>query len=207
MPRVLALLAACAALAVLGATVATGDSRGVGVVCGPAGSHTIASTATARVYSLGKSVYACVRQSKTSYRLGATGICIGTQRAAPFALAKDQVAYGLTECGVDSSSTQIDVRNLTTGKLLTSDPDVNAALVEAYGVVTSLVVKADGAVAWIATESSLGNHARVTQVWRHDRRGLVMLDSGSGVKPASLKLHRSRLRWRHGSQTRRSSLK
>lgn len=168
--------------------------------------NVIARDSVAVVYSSGGSAYACANSAGKTYKLGTTGICIGVRRASPFTLAREVVAYGLTECGVDASSTQVVALNLATGKTLRNDPDVSIAPPEAYGSVTSLVVKADGSDAWIATDRSLGSGVRIVQVWRHDRHGLTRLDSGLRVSLGSLKLSRSRLTWRNGSATRHASL-
>jgi hypothetical protein len=152
-------------------------------------------------------VYGCLNPSGTPYKLGSATLCIGTTHAGPFALAGNDVAYGADTCGVDTSSTQVVVRSLSSGRTVRTAPATSAPLVEQEGGLHSLVVKTDGAVAWIAIEQSLGNHQRVLQVFRDDRRGVKLLDSGLEVAPTSLKLHGSRLTWRHAGQLRSATLR
>jgi hypothetical protein len=62
-------------------------------------------------------------------------------------------------------------------------------------------------VAWIGDGSSIVGHGRrVVEVRKLDKRGLAVLDSGSGVRTNSLRLHRSTLRWRNDSHTRTATL-
>ena len=76
--------------------------------------------------------------------------------------------------------------------------------------VDSLVLKRDGAVAWIATnflgEQCSNPPGPAIEVRVHDRRGLRVLDSGTGIAPRSLRLARSRLRWMHSGRTRTARL-
>jgi hypothetical protein len=77
--------------------------------------------------------------------------------------------------------------------------------------VEALVLKPDGAVAWIGTNflptfSCVNPPAPVIEVRRHDRRGLGVLDSNSTIALHSLRLTGSVLRWKDAGQPRTSSL-
>jgi hypothetical protein len=77
--------------------------------------------------------------------------------------------------------------------------------------VDSLVLKSDGAVAWIATnflsEICGPEHPSATiEVRVHDRYGLHVLDSGPGIVPTSLRLSGSRLEWVDAGQVRSVTL-
>ncbi len=174
--------------------------------CAPAGSQTLDSSGTSRVYSRGGHAYACLESSGKTYRLGSTTFCIGGTRAGPFALAGSDVAYGATQCGVDNSSTEVIVRSLLTGQTLHNTAATNQTLVEQQGGLQALVLKADGSVAWIAYEQSLGNGGRLRQLFRDDRSGLKLLASGLGVRSSSLALHGSLLRWRENGISRHATL-
>jgi hypothetical protein len=126
--------------------------------------------------------------------------------AGPFALAGTVVAYGLESCGVDTSSAEVVVTRLTTGRQVHRDPMVSTGLVEQHGSPTAVAVKRDGSDAWIGVERSITGQ-QLIEVHRHDGRGPALLDSGHQVKPASLALHGSRLSWRHGSHTRHATLR
>jgi hypothetical protein len=175
--------------------------------CSPAGSHTLDSSGSSRVYSLGGKTYACLDSSGKTYKLGSATLCIGGTRAGPFALAGSDVAYGATSCGIDFSSTEVIAMSLVSGRTIRKAAATNKSLVEQEGGLQSLVLKADGSVAWIATEQSLGNHQRLRQLFRDDRSGLKLLDSGLGVLPSSLKLRGSQLTWRDNGISGRATLR
>ena len=82
----------------------------------------------------------------------------------------------------------------------------NQAGPESYQQVGSLVVKADGAVAWIGISRSIIRRTQVVEVHRADRRGQRELDAGSAIVTDSLRLHRSKLTWRDGGSTHSGTL-
>jgi hypothetical protein len=177
------------------------------VVCEPFQAHTLASDRAAVVYSLDGEAYGCSRPTGPTYKLGSVKLCIGATRVGPFALAGDVVAYGSETCGVDSSSSQAIARNLESGHTLRREPATSRTLVEQEGGLQSIVVKADGSIAWIAAEQSLGNHGRLLQVRKDDRGGDTLLSSSLAVLPSSLKLHGSRLTWRDAGKLRSATLR
>jgi hypothetical protein len=205
MPRGLIILAVAGALGAGGAAVARSDA-GTATVCGPAAVHTLAASRQARVYASGAAVYGCARGGQPSIRLGARRSCIGAERIGPVTVTGSLAAYGSEVCGVDTGLTRVVVRRLTDGRQLHSSPATGPVGPEAYETVDSLVLKGDGAVAWIATGFSLGRRDAVVEVWRSDRHGTARLGSGAGTRPRSLRLTGSRLRWRDGSRTRTAAL-
>ena len=62
-------------------------------------------------------------------------------------------------------------------------------------------------VAWIATANSIGKPTFVRQLQRLDTRGFAVLDSGRDVNAASLRLHGSRLSWKHATAARTATLR
>jgi hypothetical protein len=121
-------------------------------------------------------------------------------------VAGNVTAYALTTCGIDTGSTEVIVRRLTDGQQRASEPATTTRLVESYTAVDSLVMRADGAVAWIAVNHSIVRHASATEVHKLDHR-FLLLDSGSGIDPRSLRLHKSKLTWKHRGATRSASLR
>jgi hypothetical protein len=83
-------------------------------------------------------------------------------------------------------------------------------------VVDSLVLKSDGALAWIAVDFPppaqgpgvfCGSETPpTTEVRRHDRRGLQVIGVGSGIAPKSLRLSGSTLTWANEGKIVSSSL-
>ncbi len=125
------------------------------------------------------------------------------------ALASATAAYGLERCGIDTGYTQVLVRGLDNGAQLSSFASTVKPLpAEAYSMVESLVVKRDGAVAWIASAASIVGHGQ-PDIEVHSGRGsnAQLLDSGPTIDAGSLRLHGSRLTWRHGGATRSAVLR
>ncbi len=175
--------------------------------CGPRSATTLAQDAEARVFSLPSGVYGCVAGSPARYRLDRASQSPLPPRVAIVRLAGTVAAYGLRVMGVDTGSTTIYVRRLSTGALVAHAPATTTSPVEAVQAVGSLAVRPDGAVAWIGSAQSIIRHGLVRQVERIDGPRFAVLDSGAGISPQSLKLVGSTLTWRHGSATRSSTLR
>lgn len=209
MARWLGIFAVAASLAACGATTAESRSARVSEparpTCARADSHTIASDRVARVYSWHSTVYGCALGR--TYRLGAVSRSISESRVGPVALAGEDVAYGLATYGVDTGSTEVVVRRLTSGKTLHRDSATSRPLgPEAFQSVDSLVLRRDGAVAWIGQAQSIVSHSREVEVVRDDRRGEATLDEGTAIATGSLRLNGSTLTWKHGGATRSAAL-
>jgi hypothetical protein len=174
--------------------------------CGPSGAHTLAASRVARVYALRNVVYGC-STGGAQYKLGHQNSCVGSTRVAPVTVVGRLAAYGLERCGVDTGSTAVVVRRLSDGRQLHSAAATSPPGAESYQSLGSLVLKGDGAVAWIGVGHSIVGHGpEVIEVRRLDRAGEALLDSGGAVASHSLRLHRSTLSWTHGGETRRARL-
>jgi hypothetical protein len=186
------------ALAACGASAA----RSGGAACGPSHGQTIAADSVARVYSLNGKVYGCAGPKQ--YLLGRASLCIGSARVGPVVIAGRLAAYGLERCGVDTGFTEVIVRSLADGRQRSSAAAITGPLrPESYESVGSLVLRPDGAVAWIADGRSIvGGPARIEV-----HKGMALLDTGGGIALGSLKLHGSKLTWKHGPKTRTASLR
>jgi hypothetical protein len=178
------------------------------VACEATGSKTLAANQSVRVFALHETVYGCSKRSDKRYRLGRSKVCVGSERAGPVVVAGDDAAYALERCGVDTGFSEVIVRRFSDGKTLRSAAAITGRLgVESYSAVDSLVLKPDGAVAWIATGSSIVSHgAPQREVHKVDRAGPSLLDSGSSVRPSSLRLRGSTVTWKHGGAVRSTTL-
>jgi hypothetical protein len=184
--------------------LASAAARG-GTVCGPAKARTLAADRLARVYTADQKVYGCAHGTHSRYMLGTTSNSPGEGRVGPIALAGVDVAFGRTTSGVDVISAEVVVENLTDGHVLKDLPATAGNFGPEYAQqVNSIVVKPDGSVAWIGSISSITSGKTAIQVRKSDRTQATLLDSGPGIKPDSLRLHRSELTWRDGS-TRKSA--
>jgi hypothetical protein len=124
------------------------------------------------------------------------------------AVAGSFAAYALTSFGVDTVTTVVVVRNLSSGKRLRDVAATTKVLPESFQTVDGIVVKADGAVAWISSVSSVFSHGSATvEVHRADSRGATLLDSGRAIDPRSLRLSGATLSWRDGSSARKATLR
>lgn len=194
--------------AIVAVTAACGSAAATATAhCGPAGAKTLAIDSVARVYASGGSVYGCNDASGHRYRLGSTQRRPGQPAIGKVALAGVDVAYGATTFGVDTSGASVTVRRLDNGRTLRKLAAMTLPVgPESFQSVDSLVVKADGAVAWIASSSSIVSHEYQAQLSRADRRGETSLDTGSGIKTSSLRLQHSTLSWRDGGGAQTATL-
>ena len=176
--------------------------------CGPSDGRTLAASKRARVYAKDGNVYGCAVGPSRSYLLGAEMRSLREGRAGPVAVAGRDAGYGLASFGVDTITAQVVVRNLRSGRQLRALPATTAVLPESFQTVSGVVVKADGAVAWISSVSSVVSHgASMLEVHRADSRGPALLDSASTIDPRSLHLKGSTLSWRDGSELRTATLR
>ncbi len=152
-------------------------------------------------------VYGCSIHGHASYVLGSAGNCNAAPRVGPAIVVGELSAYGSERCGVDTGTTLVIVRRLADGKQLRSFAATSTGLPEAFQSLRSLVLKPDGAVAWIGLVSSVVGNRHAIEVHEADRnRPAVMLDSGAAIVPGSLRLRGSRLTWKHGAATRAATL-
>jgi hypothetical protein len=178
--------------------------------CPPSGRHTvIAADAQAEVYGVRKNsetieyrgcVYGHTRWFDVGGRsecLSAGGACGGTDHIT---LAGTLVARESSFVGsVLGTEWIIEVEDLRDGRILHRLPSgvtfpPNPKFV-GDGPATSIVVKSDGAVAWIL--DTVQEHERY-QVHAVDRTGSRVLATGSDIDPHSLALAGSTLYWTQG---------
>jgi hypothetical protein len=211
------LRASIVALVVLvwcGSAVAAGSSVAAGATsvaagatrCGPAGAKTLAGNGRVRVYALHGVVYGCSVARGRSFRLGNVSRSLAESRVAPVAVGGEFAAYGLESFGVDTVSASVIVRRLTDGTEVKELRATRAVGAEAFESIGSVAVRANGAVAWIGTEHSIVGHGSAIEVHAAGAGGDRVLDSGSRIDPASLRLHGSRLSWVDGGATRHAVL-
>ena len=212
MPRVFAIVAALVVLGACGSSAARSEPDAVGAhvsQCGPASARTLAANSVARVYVVRQTVYGCSNRTGVRTRLGVrSSSCVDNHLIGLVIVLGDLAAYGDETCGVDTGTTSVIVRRLSDGRQLSSDRAMTGVLpAESYQSVDSVAMKSDGAVAWIATASSIVGHARATvEVHAADKRGRRLLDSGASINAQSLALRGSTITWKHGGVTRSATL-
>jgi hypothetical protein len=194
-------------------------------------SHVIVANAKAQVYegpSIGKRgesipespvYYGCVYGRKKSYELGLPegGTSGGSWRSYAYTLAGPIVAYAeAARIGYEEQNPKyiykVVVRDLLNGRLLHNLPTgipPRGANREGIGEVTALVVKRDGAVAWIVQvlENMAGGRLRSNyEVRAVDKAGRRVLAISTEIGPHSLKLRGSTLHWTQGGKPMSATL-
>jgi hypothetical protein len=171
----------------------------------------IAADAQAEVYGVRKNsetieYRGCVYGQKRSFDVGGVTECIGTggacggtrnvTLAGPIAAREQFVASPVL-----GTKWVIDVQDLRTGRTLYRVPSgvtfpPNPKFV-GDGPTTSIVVKSDGAVAWIVDTVQKDERYQVHAV---DKAGSRVLATGSDIDPHSLALAGSTLYWTEGGR-------
>ncbi len=194
--------------------------------CAVAHKHVLAAGPQAQVYVLStlgqqgqQEVFACAKGARRSFSLGpppacdTAGNCVGVET---FALAGSVVAFGSTtiiEPTLPSEAAQrrflVQVRDLRTNRMLriapTGLPGQPKPGLTGIGRVRAIVVKSDGAVAWIAADET-GAAPGAYEVGAADAAGLRLLAAGTGIDPGSLALTGSTLSWSQSGQAASSVL-
>lgn len=190
-------------------------------VCGPGNGHlVIARDVQAEVYRVHKyesAVYeyrGCVFGSKRSLRLGrelVSGSPYGSLAIKDMVLASAIVAYE-TELSsgageLKKSERHVVVVDLRTGQVLHRVPTgmsrYPALKITGAGEVCAIVVKRNGAVAWINDTSQRENRFEVHAL---DANGERVLAVGSNVAPESLALAGSTVYWVEGGKPMSATL-
>ena len=173
--------------------------------CSSIRTHAVAADTQAQVFValnsyLTHSYYGCVYGSRHIYELGivndcensgAAGRCEGISRVG---LGGTFVAYEEHLPGLGAAWVEV-VRNLLTGRVLRKLPTGRSTPPHA-GTPRSIVVKSDGAIAWIVgTRVATANGPAEDEVYASDSSGTRLLASGPGIEPASLALTGSTVYW------------
>lgn len=143
--------------------------------------------------------YACAYGSSRVYELGPqpVGSSSGFGGVAHIAVAGTCVAYEVergTTQGVFFASDIVIVRELRSGRILHKVPTGPSEPPERVGKgpTTAVVVKSDGAVAWIVRTGIAPSTYEVRAV---DKTGERLVAAGTNIDPASLALAGSTLYW------------
>ncbi len=211
-------------LTVAGGAIATGQAnayRAMRAVCGSSTRHeVVARNAQAEVYREHKAesefyqYRGCVYGSRRSFQLGKEAVACDPYACfavSHLTLAGYFVAYevlsSVSPGGVTSPFSQgersewhVVVVNLRTGRVLHKVPTGKASPpapgVIGAGETSAIVVKADGAVAWITNDFAKSTF----EVHAVDKTGERVLAVGSNIAPTSLALAGNTLYWTEGGK-------
>lgn len=207
------------ALACIWPSSVVASGRTVHVGCVPKYSRLIVADRQAQVFQASYppgvdeygDVYGCANGRSHRYHLGAVptisstgGSAVAHETLAGPVVAYEESKYGGYESDVRSEA-WIFVRDLHTGRLLHKVPTGTAGEPGQVGVgySTAIVVKRDGAVAWIVDNFGLNvglppETVPYFEVKSLDGSGLRTLAEGTDVDPSSLALAGSYLYWTQG---------
>jgi hypothetical protein len=124
--------------------------------CAPAGAKILRSSALARVYSVGTTLYGCTGAYTT--KLGALKGTVLTPatRITRYLLAGRYVAFDTVQMGVDTFSSTVTLIDLENGVRADSPATPPLPRPESFKTVTEMALSADGIVAWIGRTSAIG---------------------------------------------------
>ncbi len=207
----LALTAIPAALLTLTLTsvgAASGYSSRMPARCSTRSSHLVVADTQAQVYAVatkqGLAYHGCAYGRRATFELGDRLYCarVGCAGISLVTLAGPIVAYEsqLTTTGFSEEDAErnwyIVVRDLRTGKVLRKTPagtySPRQPEIIGDGEAEAIVLKSDGAVAWIVNTFEDTN---TYQVHALDRTGFRVLAESSAIDPSSLALAGSTLYW------------
>ncbi len=211
---------AAVALLVPAAAAGTTKHRRRAPSCPPPHSYVLVADRTAAVFQIEDPITdftreaACTRTGRKPFVMRECEIinCEGPSFSG-LALAGDILAYQrYTYTGSSKymdatpASWLVQVRDLKTHRLihssLTSTSEPPPSNVIGNGPTEGIVVKRDGAVAWIAVDGwhpySPSPPPTVYQVWKIDRTGQHLLAMGSRIAPSSIALSGNTVYWTDG---------
>jgi hypothetical protein len=214
MKRLASLLAVAASTAAITGAATLGTADGLASsACPPAGAKPIAADSAGLVYSLNDAVYTCSGYTGRIIKLGSSGLAgPGATTVGPLALAGQYVVYGTHMMGVDNGSSEVLLRRLSTGRVISSASAFPTMLgPESNTTIEAVVLRPSGAFAWTVSGESIirpnDSNIGVYEANMHPGRSdFKLLDQGRRIAPTSLKLHGAQLSWKHGSTTRHATL-
>ncbi len=199
-------VALVAGLAALASTALATPSHGASSKCPAGHSHLIVADAQGEVYLRVETedIIACAYGSKHLHLLGGPPgyDAEGGGELTHYTLAGAVLAYenyvytNFPATGHPESWRYVYVENLRAGQVLHKLPTgTSTASAVGIGPVVAIVVKSDGAVAWIAGNNNDSEHATSFEIHAVDKTGSRLLASGGAIDPHSLALAGSTLYW------------
>jgi hypothetical protein len=170
--------------------------------CRPSGSHTVLANRVARVYTIqsrvsgvGTVYYGCVYSTRRRTLL----------ETADFPKPMRLTGTTLADAEETGDSIEIFVTDLRRGRQIYGDRIEGTPYYD-QPVLKALVLKANGAIAWIIEGVDHSLTPPNGEVGRHDRRGRQTLDIAPDGQLRALRLTGSTLSWTHGGVARTSNL-
>lgn len=185
--------------------------------CGPARAHTIARNAEVRVYVVSGKIDRSYGKTKIYEKTKTIYACLGG-RAGKVALAPTDhvvdhvelagtiVAYADTTIFIDTSDTDIDVVDITSGRRVTTVPDAGGFSVLSFQYVVDLVATRRGSVAWTIHAQSRNKKATYAVYRAEVSRPSRLLDKSRVIDPRSLRISGHTVSWVSAGRRRSAQL-
>ena len=178
--------------------------------CTIKGAKTIAANRHVRVFSARvhtwREVFGCRRSADRAYAIGdAGGECQNYDLVDGAVVAGNFVALNVRTCSLYGSSSTVKLVNLRDGRVrFASAPLSTVGPDTSYDAIRGMAVTAAGRLAWLGVRVAGGAvvEAEVHRRVRGTSGASVVLDSGTGIDPRSLRRAGSLLRWRHDGTPR-----
>lgn len=180
-----------------------------GPACRTKSAKTLLATGQARVFQKRGRIYACLKRGRRVFRIG-TRQSVGGNNTRNLRLAGRFVAYSPSLNGV-----KLTVRNLRSGRVVHNEAAGDLKR-PALGFLTDVKLKRTGSLAWIvrltpidgplAPYPTLADRQPNYQVFKADRAGRALLDSGLDIAPGTLRLSGATVSWTKGGATRSAAL-
>jgi hypothetical protein len=203
------------------ATSVIAEARSPAIPCRPSGRKVLAADVQAVVY-LGrvaahpsytsyKAFLGCLRGARRAFEVGGPGV----GSSSGFGVTRRLMLVGAFAAWEQSEGTNppgepahiewhVNVRNLRTGQMVhalptgTADPRMRNLV--GNGPTTQIVVKADGAVAWVVQTVGESGQPATYEVHAADRDGARLVASGPDIAPHSLASAKDTLYWTQGGK-------
>jgi hypothetical protein len=220
-------VAMCALLCVAGCSAppvwsASASRTGLHDRCAATRSRTVVADRQVRIYVKNGSVFGCVRANGRRAMLGYTNAaqyCFpDTCSVGPFSLAGALVAYGVDLHGRFGLHDRVVVKNLVRPRTLLDIPDGSFHPEDAQacgdgdpligiGPVFAIVLRRDGATAWIAQRLCDSRYITSYEVHAASRSSPDrLLDASPDIAPTSLRLSGVAATWQDGAVLQRAPL-
>ncbi len=174
------------------------------------GAKTIAANRHVRVFRARGEVFGCRRTANRAYAIGHGGAeCQNSDLIDSAVVAGNVVALNVRTCSLTNSSSSVHLVNLRDGRgRFASAPLSTPGSESGYDAIRGMAVTAAGRLAWIGVRVARGvivaAEVRRRRPEFSDRS--VVLDSGTGIDPRSLRRAGSRVRWRHDGAARSAAM-
>jgi hypothetical protein len=193
--------------------------------CRPAGARTLSVGSQLRAFSMAGEVVACVRASGRQTILGSApggdGGCFPDFcSVGRVAVAGALVAYGVDNDGRGGLDYHVIVRDVLRRRVISDRPNgvfhpedfdrclgaTGGSMTTGIGPTTDLVVRRDGAVAWIAQRKCDARGPASYEVFTQSRAQTpVLRDASLSIAPTSLHLTGAGVGWSNAGQPHRAT--